>query len=261
MKIRFPSGAAMMLGAIVPLVASARDITVNVDMTEAGRQLTHPTPDHPAFYLPKVVGYVELGSPIAGEEVPQESQIIHQMAGILASQGYLVSHEAPASMGGGGAMRLAPPPSLLLVFFWGSLNPVTDEQGGPPLNQPRMIALMAGKGLDNFDVNTDFLKVEDVMQGTEVGRYFIVVAAYDFDAWFSHHKKVQLWTERVSTERPGLFLPQIIDRLVATAGPYLGRETIKPVWVGVPEGTVTVGVPVVKGVATPEASVPAPASH
>lgn len=216
-----------------------REMNVNVAMTEAGKKVAPPTKDHPTYYLPYVVGYREEGATVAGEKAPPMKPIVHQLAKALAQQNYFVISKDHAQ------------PSILLVFYWGYMNPQIDDVGdldNPQkvfYNQKEMLALVGGQTMGMLDLN---FEKEQVMQGAEDDRYFVVVSAYDFDA-AKQHKKVILWQARMSTPSNGVSLDQVIPALIASGAPKFGRETIRPEWVMapvVPQGKVEVGTPVVK---------------
>ncbi len=257
------------LGMLLPGGAWARDIMVNVDMTPEGHKAVHPTPEHPAYYLPVVLGYQELGGDkAAGEHIPPDKDVMAQLASQLAAQGYLPSHversephhrSKDAERNPAAAAKLAPPPSLVVTFFWGSLNPVK-MPNGQVVNQDRMMALVAGKAMDSLQPFS--MRFEDVIQqGVEMDHYFIIVAAYDFQAYFGQRppRKVLLWTARMSIPSAGLWLPQIVPALAKAGGPFFGRETTRPQWIHPPTGEVKAGTPEVKGYVMPAQASPAPA--
>ena len=81
-------------GGVAPVFASPSEgeVAVVVDMTDAGRKIATPTPDHPAFYVPVVVGYRSEGGQIAGEKPPPAPErVLRQLAVTLAEQGYRVA--------------------------------------------------------------------------------------------------------------------------------------------------------------------------
>jgi hypothetical protein len=239
-----------------------RPISINVDMTDAGRKMPPVTVEHPAYYFPKVNGYIERGQRVAGEVPPNQSDMIHQIAVVLANQGYFPTRQVPVDpkAAPGGAVKLVPAPTLLLVFNWGYLNPstaststdVTDETPPTVMNRDQMIALVAGKGADNLQPN--FMDYEDMMQATNDDRYFVIVIAYDFDAYLRYHKKVELWVTRISVASPGLTMADVMPQLVVAGGPYFGHETYKPVTIEGPTGKVEMSQPVVKEYISPNAS-------
>lgn len=216
------------------------DINVVVDLTDAGRKIVPPTKEKPAFYLPLLAGYREMGALIAGEKSPPPNPAVAKLlAKALAAQHYFVLGPQTAT------------PTLVLVFHWGYLNPQIDDTGDPDnpqtvfWNQKEMLALVAGNTLAN--VGAFGFEREDILQNAREERYFVIVSAYDFAA-AKEKKKVLLWRAKMSTPSNRVSLAEVIGPLIAAGGPRFGRETRLPESVSVPlakEGRVEVGTPVV----------------
>jgi hypothetical protein len=227
------------LGVIAVRAATPKiEVNVVVDMTEAGRKTVPPSKDKPVYYFPVVAGYREEGAIVAGEKAPPKLPVIHELARALAVQGYVVV--GPNT----------PPPSLLIVLHWGYMNPQIDELGDSAnpqkifFNQKEMLALVGGNTLPNLELS---FEREDVMQGAEEDRYFIIVSAYDWSAALQK-KKVPLWSAKMSVPSHGVTLDEVIPALAKAGGPQFGRETIRPKQVVEPfgrEGKVEVGTPTV----------------
>jgi hypothetical protein len=264
--------------AMWPLRIFASDqweINLVGDMYPEGREVPHPAPGKPVYYYPVVIGYLELGAPQSGDQPPSKREMVHGLATALAAQGYFVTREIAVPTKAGAAAKVgepspvtltafSPPPSLLLVFNWGSLRPQKLEQsmsgdvslGNAPvvgsaapaavLNKGEMIGLIAGR---KFDSIVDFgMKTDEILQGIEDDRYFIMISAYDFDAYFQHHKKVLLWVAKVSVPSAGVTMNEVMPVLIKAGGPVFGTETIGPKLLDVPktpEGRVEVGTPTV----------------
>jgi hypothetical protein len=225
---------------LLPAADPQLSINVNASRTDAGKKAATPTPASPVFYFPVVGGYQERGLLAAGETKPPAKDVVHLLAKALAGQGYLVYSPGKT-----------PPPAVLLVFFWGYINPQIDNAGVDPslaqrffFNQPEMLALVGGDTLDHLDL--DFER-EEVMQAAEQDRYFVMVSAFDFPAALKH-KKVKLWSARMSVPSAGISIMDALPALISQGAPLFGRETVRPVWITVPaapEGRVEVGQPVV----------------
>ena len=139
-------------------------------------------------------------------------------------------------------------PSLILAIHWGYMNPEIEDFGAPDdptqkvfFNQNQMLALVGGNTLNNLDL--DFER-EEVMQGAEQDRYFVVVSAYDFAPYARSHKKILLWQAKMSVPSNGVIFEQVLGPLVQVGGPMFGRETTRPKMVMAPvtpEGKVEVG--------------------
>jgi hypothetical protein len=127
--------------------------------------------------------------------------------------------------------------SALPNFSFGSIN----------LDEAKMLSMVAGNTIDDHQKYPD-PRLDDVVQMTTAGRYYILVSAFDFQSWL-HHKPVLLWRAHVSTELWGHYFDQVIGTLITTAGPMFGRETKVPHFSSeslTPLGRVVIGTPVVK---------------
>ena len=211
------------------------EVNVNTTLTEEGRKLAPPTPAKPLYYFPLVAGWREEGALVHGEKPPPTLLVIHELARVLAAQGYVVV--GPKT----------PSPTVLLVFHWGYMNPQIDDLNGDPanpqkvfFNQREMVGLVGGSTLSNLDLNSER---EAVMQGAEDDRYFVIVVAYDF-ADAQKKKKTRLWVARMSTPSTGLTMADVVPALIKSGGPFFGRETLRPAWVDTPivrAGKVEIG--------------------
>jgi hypothetical protein len=260
----------------VPLTAQAAgsywQVDVNTDMTPAGRAGPQPSPGNPIYYLPRVGGYQQLGNTVAGEIPPPQNEVIHKLAKILAQDGYLSTQLKPLAPEKTGSapppMGFVPPPTIILVIYWGYMNPVkvddpVNDRESLVLNDKQMTTLIAGTGVQNLDLGPG---TDDIMHGISTNRYFVVVEAYDMHAYVKQHKKVLLWSTKISMPSDGVTLPQVMPTLIASGGPLLGRETVRPKWIAmpaVPSGQVEVGMPEVKGYidASPAPAAQSPSAH
>ncbi len=131
-------------------------------------------------------------------------------------------------------------PSLIVSFQYGYANPevasfdgsTTDPITNINFNQMQMLGLVAGNSIK--DLGADFDR-DAVMQRAGQDRYFVMVSAYDFDAYKSGHKVVLLWQAKMSASSDNL--GQFTDALNALAwagGPYFGRETKRPATIRLP---------------------------
>lgn len=236
-------------------------VIVNVDLTEEGRKIPPPTPGRPAYYVPVILGYHESGKIVAGEEPPKREELIRQLGGALAKEGYVLQALRPD------ANRTLP--ALILAIEWGYLNPLVIEHGGldlstgeggtmaPPgirdnpaqdtstdFNQAEMITLVAGSAIKRQAAFTsgDWEKLRDAVAE---GRYYIIVSAFDFQASLKGEQKL-LWRARMSTERQGVWMNDVVPTLVTAGAPLFGRQTDLPRWTYYPvrEGRVILHEPV-----------------
>jgi hypothetical protein len=236
--------AAIVLGAVaVPAgygETNRTQIDIVVDMTSQGRKVQPPSHDKPAFYIPYVRGYVELGKAREGTDPPPPLAVEHQIALELARDGYFVISKA------------SPIPSFILVIQWGCANPVIgnfndgDASQKRFFNEGQMLAIVGGNTLEHMDL--DFNR-EQVMQGAEQDRYFVALTAFDYKAYSHGRKKVKLWEAKMSLPSTGVMIDDAIPALVRAGGPLFGRETTRPKMLILPltpEGRVIIGTPTVK---------------
>lgn len=268
---------SLILFAAAPVAfASEWEINVNTEMTPEGKKLPHPTPDHPAYYFPKIAGYSEIGAVAGGANRPPDAATVHLLAQALAAQGYLVTQV--------NGDKFDPPPSLIFIFKWGQVNAVNHIEHNVPLpgNEPDT----DGPGMDIPEYDKPALKTELMFIGAQKEltpgaseekisqydsavrdpRYFVTVTAYDFDVFYRQHKAVALWVSRMSVPQGHFDLAAALPTLINSGAPFFGRETEKPKWLDVPEGAqgkVEVAAPVVKEYISPAApgSAPPPPGH
>jgi hypothetical protein len=269
MKLLVVFERSLLLALLAPLVISVASaarprgdrvqVAVNVDVTEEGRKVSRPTSDKPAYYVPVIFGWQESGRIVAGEQPPSREEVIRQVAQALAREGYVLQALRPDAN--------ETLPSLIISLEWGYLNPdvvdtgaldlATDSSGGSlspgPLrsdptqqtsadfNQSRMITLVAGSAISR---RAQFSEAEWQMLRDAVaeGRYFFILSAYDFEASLKGEQKL-LWRARMSTERHGVWMNEVVPALVTAGAPFFGRQTDKPAWSGfqVREGRVEIG--------------------
>jgi hypothetical protein len=240
-------------GVRVAARSSGEDVNVVVDMTEAGRKFAAPSPAHPVFYLPIVIGYREEGQSIAGEKPPPPAgEILPCFEAALARQGYRMVESTREK------------PALVVVFAWGSWNPVmVDLPPAPassdgtspygelqnpavPLNSGDMLGLVAGNTVHNLPWVPDFMTDLDrdaIRSDVKEPHYFALVAAFEWTN-VRPHKRVLLWTAKMSIRSTGMWLAEILPAMIEGGGPFFGRETTRRQTVTVPlgpEGRVKLG--------------------
>jgi hypothetical protein len=146
-------------------------------------------------------------------------------------------------------------PSLILSFQYGYANPQIasfDSGSNDPItnvnfNQMQMLGLVAGNSIK--DLGADFDR-DAVMQRAGQDRYFVMVSAYDFEAYKAGHKVVLLWQAKMSASSDALGqFSDVLNALAWAGGPYFGRETKRPATIILPvtpDGRVEIGTPTVK---------------
>ncbi len=257
MTLRSCLAVFVAVAAAVPtaFAAPARaEVVVNIDMTPDGKKVPRPTAEHPAYYVPVILGYHTNGQIIAGERPPSRAELIRDMGKALAKEGYVLQALRPDNK--------TTLPSLILCFEWGYLNPQISDLGEDPtvigadssttiprvvadFNQREMLTLVAGDAIyrgASFSTS-DWERLRDA--ATE-GRYYIIVSAYDFEASLKGEKKL-LWRARMSTERQGVWMNDVVPALIAGGAPIFGRELPRPQFLSaaIRDGKVEIGTPTV----------------
>lgn len=238
------ASVAVALATCAPLRAfgpATTQIDVVVDVSPEGRKLPHPDAKHPAYYFPVIYNFEEKGAVIAGEKPADRTEVAHTIALELARQGYRV-------------MSRDHQPSLILSIHFGAMNPEITELGDPGdptqkvfYNEADMLTLVGGNTLDHLN---PWFDGKEVMQNAQHNRYFVMVTAWDYEAYARRHKKVPLWQAKMSVPSYGIAqFSNVLGVLVRAGGPLFGTETLRPKFLTVPltpEGRVEVGTPTVK---------------
>lgn len=253
--------------------------TVTTELSEEGKKLPEVTPEHPAFFQLRVSGYREVGDTPAGEKTLKAEEIEPTLLRALATSGY-----QPA--------KPDRPPSLLVVYRWGTHNMIDSDHLDPNQKVRNILdrALLVGgekfagdleaayreaatfapisKNLPaevrEFTDPISLLKMRDQKTRFLVERstddiYFIVASAYDYNS-FTERRLVLLWRTRVTVTSQGVTQAQTLPTMIATAGPFFGKETDGAEIIGrhtIPRGRVEIGTPTVVKPADTPAQAPA----
>lgn len=265
----FAAFGAGVLFAFSPVTAAVKDgdkamVIVNVDLTAEGEKIPHPSASQPAYYVPVILGYQERGKIIGGEKPPSRAELLREIGHALAKEGYKLQAVRPDAN--------TTLPSLILTFEWGYLNPdisnfglmdLTTPDGGTlapaevqtkssmasgsaDYNQGEMVTLVAGAALAAQMATAGSTGVSQIdwdklKNAVSEDRYFIIVSAYDFASSLKGEQKL-LWRARMSTERQGVWMNDVLSALVTAGAPVFGRKT-GPEFTSVPitRGTVKLG--------------------
>ncbi len=241
------------------------DVTVITEMTRAGRGVEPPSAAHPAYYVPRTVGYHDMGQGVRGERPLPTGVLQDRLEKALASAHYLPAVDGHAA-------------SLALIFVWGASNALDDSASvdGPldPTNSPddahrAMLDRAALIGGDRFAAELGrVLLRQDAMEGANiqgpsplgafVGRdyetrrlvelaqtdnFYVVASAYDA-AELARGRRVLLWRTKMTTASQGVGLAEALPRLMIAGEPFFGVDMPKPVTMTghiIPEGKVDVG--------------------
>lgn len=205
------------------------------DVTPAGLQRRQASPAAPLYYVAISAGYREFGAVIAGEHMISRQLANETILKTLAKRGYLPA--APNQHA-----------DLVLVWTWGTMNaerPLLMPNGySPTINDRRILRFLGGDKLGLLSKYADQFPELGLSPGlfyvggdarnfidASSDDYFVaVIAAYDVHVSDLKHSQL-LWSTRISCPSRGFWLPDAFPGMLAIAGPYIGRETTKPVWV------------------------------
>jgi hypothetical protein len=205
------------------------------DTTPAGALRRPVSPANPVYYAAVSAGYRDFGGIIAGEKIPPKDEVLKTIARVLAKQGYLPSTNEK-------------PPSLLLVWTWGTMNTdrmyslSPDDTEGRQINRNQLLRFLGAYKLGMITKEPDPFHQDLMLSGAlfrDADRdiiadlatedlYVAAISAYDYAA-ATRQEKSLLWMTKISCPSRGLALPQTLPAMLALAGPYIGRETAKPV--------------------------------
>ena len=206
------------------------DMTVVAEQTNAGKNLTRPTPEQPAYYVAYDGGYIEAGDPIAGEKPPTPAAISHALHSALASQGYVPATPQAAA-------------SLVLTYHWGMIRRDTFPQRNlrnidPNLKARLMLSAPAQsvRKIEEYLMdrkisvvarlpNFGFLgaPLQNALDRARDDHYFVVVSAYDYAA-FARGEKAPLWRIKLRARETSGSMDEVLPALLGASGPYFGRD-------------------------------------
>lgn len=232
-------------------VSSGPKIDFNV-VAESNRPETAPTAERPAYYVLHDAGYVEKGDPLGNDNPPAAAAVVGALRKALASAHYL-----PAGDGR--------PAALLLISHWGTLRRDSMAIAGLQELDPNLrarIGLVSTRAfaerierelLDRkiqrllrapmrFPSTLSFAE-RDVLDLTRDDRYFVVLAAFDYQA--ATRKEIKpLWRVKLSTRNVGASMGEAIAALARAGKGWYGRNEPEPKQERIPlfpAGAVRVG--------------------
>lgn len=186
-----------------------------------------PAPGRPVHYV--ILGSAErtLGASIAGEPQPDRAVLESEVIRVLATQGFVRTQ-----IGG-------PMPQLALIITWGSANLMiddfeeTDDEGETFTSSlvwnRREINFLVGAYKANQRLMSS-ADAEAINDAARQDRLYLMISAFDAVALVKKEKKI-LWRTRVSIDSLRNSLPESLNVMLASAAPYLGRDTERPVFV------------------------------
>lgn len=271
------------------------DMTVITEVTDHGKKLPPVSPQVPAYYVFQSAGYHVVGEPVSGKSLASsEVEVVLRQS--LATHGYLPAmtghpptlmivyfwgahnlfdQEDPAlsaaqwtnnildraALAGGekfaAELSKAIDQSDAIAAASSSHFPGTASDGSPTLGAAQGVAVMNAR-MDPVRLFTQqSAKNEFLVDQAESDCYYVVASAYDFASVGTQVKQL-LWRTRMTVNALGVSQPQSLPKLIASAGPYFGKEMTEAEVLmehAVPEGKVQIGTPTVVNLppAAPEA--------
>ena len=190
------------------------------------------SPEQPMYYVAQPGGFRQLGESVGGEKSPPASDLERTLKKSLAANGYLPVAEEGQS------------PGLVLIYTWGSHNVIFDNDSKMQRKFPELVRrnilerslLIGGKNFTtNLGRSMEF--GESILDGTGKQEYliyqaandiyFVIASAYDYAALARGERKL-LWRTKMTVNTEGVSMTESLPRLIATAAPFLGRETGEP---------------------------------
>ena len=196
------------------------------------------------FYIVLGIAERNLGTPWAGEPIPDKKVLEAELERTLASQ-----HFHRTQIGG-------PMPQLALVVTWGSASLDIDEisdtnDAGETVTSDlvwnrREIADLVGayKVRDKLLLSTEADALNDAARQD---RLYLMIGAFDALA-LAKKQKILLWRTRISIESRRTSLPESLAVMLESAAPYYGRNSDVPLFIDDnlrKKADVQIGIPVV----------------
>jgi len=213
------------------------EVIIVTDVPADGAAAQLPTSDRPVYYLAVCAGYRDFAASIAGDKLPAQEDMIGVLSKVLAKQGFLPADQRHS-------------PTQLIVYAWGTMYPVQitlpfgNQMMPVQLNRNQQLAFLGGAKLGLVSQHGGSLLPE--IEGLSIRRpgadaiietasddlYVAKIAGYDYQAAMRGKAKL-LWSTRISCPARRLVLRDTLPVMVIIAGPNIGRETPRPVWVRV----------------------------
>ncbi len=205
------------------------DMTVMTEFTPVGRLMRPASPTQPAYYQAQAGGFKQLGDTSDGEHPPPPAELQAALTKALAVNGFLTA-DLPGH-----------PPTLAVFFSWGSHNKLDPETAAmfPQLAARHLLERSILVGGKNFASNQARLleygasildrdeQMDYLRDQADTDLYFVVASAYDYQALAAGQRHL-LWRTSMTVSSRGLSMGESLTPLIATAGPYFGRDMISP---------------------------------
>lgn len=190
------------------------DVIVVTDMTPAGREITPPTREAPAYYLGSSLG-PKLGT-IPGDRLPDVKAMNEVVVRILAKQGYLAAQPGVHE------------PSLYVVLQWGYVTPRSEDllwflgyDANRDVGAQQTIGML---GPEVFLRNFRSREIETILSAAGDAIYGVIITAFEYKS-ASTRKPTILWQTRIGLPANGKSMAEALPVMVQLGGPTIGRET------------------------------------
>jgi len=225
------------------------NMTVVTEMTDYGRMMRPVSPEQPMYYVAQAGGFRQLGETVGGEKSPAAADLERTLKKSLAANGYLpVAEEGQR-------------PTLVLIYTWGSHDAVDRETARMFPELARRYILERSMLIGGRSFTTGLGRTmefgESILDRTQKQEYltyqaandcyFVIASAYDYAALARGERKL-LWRTKMTVNAQGLSMTESLPPLIATAAPFLGRETAEPEIISkriFRKGHVEIGIPTV----------------
>lgn len=220
--------ATALAAAPAPETKPLDDVTVVVtDLTDAGREIPIPSPQHPVYYIGLNLGFrVFTGGLMAGDPPPNEDAMLRTVADVLARQGY--RGEDPQH-----------PATQIIACTWGVIGSSGHTLTGPGagfhfLGGDKLPHLVDSEAMQWHASPETLLRDFSGSHGGTIVEmshdtlYVVLLSGFDLAA-HEQGKVVKLWETRLACSSPGNSLARSLPRLVVSGQFAIGRETLKPV--------------------------------
>lgn len=209
------------------------DVLVVADNFGHDASQLRPTPSHPIRYMILTGQQKDLGTLVAGEKMPTPAELETLIHRTLAEQGF-----TRTQVGG-------PMADIIVVYTYGSayldIDESSEEAEDPETgeittsttrtvnNEREILALIGAAKVRRQDLPTEV--VHEMNHDIQTGRLYFTVSGFDAPS-LRTKKNQMLWRTRISVSSFGTWLPDAMDVMLATAGPFFGIDSETPIVLG-----------------------------
>ena len=229
---------ALSLGSACSLGAARKpkpgpDVLVVADNFGHDSSQLRPSSSHPIRYLILAGQRKDLGTLVAGEKMPTTVELDALIHRTLTAQGF-----TRTQVGG-------PMADIIIVYTYGSAYLDVDESSEEQVdseteeiststtrtvnNEREIMALIGGAKVRVQDLPAAVM--HEMNHDIHTGRLYITVSGFDAQSLRTKENKM-LWRTRISVSSFGTWLPDAMNVMLATAGPYFGIDSVIPIILG-----------------------------